>query len=139
MWWGNNSGYNIVFILALILKEDHHRFLINLTILNSRHWLFHFLKRLSLEGLVHIYVNMRGKYYLKVKINKYYNSILNKKQDKWLNIWTHRRMYNWFKLFSSNFFVMVVDRNSYFSCSKLGRNRPPKYWTHQRQVWYYLR
>ena len=38
-------------------------------------------------SFVHIYVNVHGKYFLKVLINIYFNNILNKKQKNWLDIW----------------------------------------------------
>ena len=38
-------------------------------------------------------------------------------------------MYNCFELFPSNNVLTVVVRDSYFSCPKIGQNRPPKFGT----------
>ena len=45
-------------------------------------------------------------------------------------------MYNWFELFSSNNVVAILDRKSYFSCPKIGLNRPLKSGTRLLQVNY---
>ena len=46
----------------------------------------------AIGSSVLIYLNLLGKYFLKVLINIYFNNSLNNKQNNELGIWKHRRM-----------------------------------------------